>query len=515
MSEFLTWHPSSDNGKAIYAIRSRLIDQIYRDPKKALDVLRREWKFGEVSELWDDFIFDNIIRAVLDQNQLDSLTAALSRYNTIDHHLFHAYIRREENPVRFRRSFWNVNAYGQRLSQRAVDFLDIPVFNNSSLSCFKSNLDLAEISSPKKIAFILKGPYHYAHVEFLHSFLQGSSVFSSKVALFLILLDDSKNKPKGIANVHVISLAKYTNPFDKLKAYYDYCLDSQFDHICWVACVQNLSLYMGAQMAPVQSYWSMKYHSIIMPTIQKYAGLGFGGKSFYFDDVEWFRGRAFPELSMPPCDNNLVTKSLKKCDIDNNAIVVGCFVRAEKLHDRSLWESISKIILHSKNIHFVVASQYIPTGLADFLKINLHSDAYRFHHLGWVNTKEWAYNLDIYYDSSPRGSCNTIFEVIEARIPVLMADTTHNRESSALPYLLSASQLQGFRGLPPGIFVDELERCNACLKLVDNKNLRLKIANQQTLLLKSLQGQKQLFAKDYLNFFLGSNMTLENTQSVI
>ena len=33
------------------------------------------------------------------------------------------------------------------------------------------------------------------------------------------------------------------------------------------------------QLAPKQSYWSMKYHSIIMP-IQKYAGLGYGGNSF-------------------------------------------------------------------------------------------------------------------------------------------------------------------------------------------------------------------------------------------
>ena len=35
----------------------------------------------------------------------------------------------------------------------------------------------------------------------------------------------------------------------------------------------------------------MKYHSIIMPMIQKYAGLGFVEKA-YFDDTKWFR-RAF------------------------------------------------------------------------------------------------------------------------------------------------------------------------------------------------------------------------------
>ena len=33
---------------------------------------------------------------------------------------------------------------------------------------------------------------------------------------------------------------------------------------------------------------------------------------------------------------------------------------------------------------------------------------------------------------------NTIFEAIEKSVPVLMIDSSHNRESSALPYLLSA-----------------------------------------------------------------------------
>ena len=35
-------------------------------------------------------------------------------------------------------------------------------------------------------------------------------------------------------------------------------------------------LVHGNAVIPSQSYWSMKYHSIILPTIQKYAGLGFG-----------------------------------------------------------------------------------------------------------------------------------------------------------------------------------------------------------------------------------------------
>ena len=236
----------------------------------------------------------------------------------------------------------------------------------------------------------------------------------------------------------ITSLSEQKDPYKKVLAYQQYCLANQFNHICWVAPIQNFSLYMGMQLAPCQSYWSMKYHSIIMPTIQKYAGLGFGGKGFRFDGKEWFRGRAFPVLSMPEYnkkDSDLLRLQAK---IPNNSLIVGCFVRAEKLHDQNFWSSIAKILALEENIYFVIASQYIPAGFNNFLNDNLGNASSRFRHLGWVDTKKWVHNLDIYYDSAPRGSCNTIFEAIEANVPVLLVDGEFNRESSALPYLSSA-----------------------------------------------------------------------------
>ena len=56
------------------------------------------------------------------------------------------------------------------------------------------------------------------------------------------------------------------------------------------------------------------YHSIIMPTLQKYAGLGFGGESFKFDDVKWFRGRAF-QIYKCQEDRNKLLKVRNKFNI--------------------------------------------------------------------------------------------------------------------------------------------------------------------------------------------------------
>ena len=105
-----------------------------------------------------------------------------------------------------------------------------------------------------------------------------------------------------------------------------------------------------------------------------------------------------------------------------------------------------------------------------FLDQTLDRTVSRFHHLGWINTKNWISNLDIYYDSFSRGSCNTIFEAIEKSVPVLMFDSSHNRESSALPYLLSAINAQTQDALEShGIFSDESSRLNAYFDLIDSK----------------------------------------------
>ena len=117
------------------------------------------------------------------------------------------------------------------------------------------------------------------------------------------------------------------------------------------------------------------------------------------------------------------------------------------------------MLAYNPNVHFAIASQSLPAEFKQHLESSGINYINRFHHLGWVNTKQWVANLDIYYDSSPRGSCNTIFEAIEASVPILICDSAYNRESSALPYLLSALNTNDRNKLTSfGIYSDEAEQ---------------------------------------------------------
>lgn len=506
MSKFYEYHPGSTIGTDLFNQRQYYRDLIVSDPSDGVALLVSRFGFGKKSDFWDDHIFNLIISHSLEKIVSLEISLAVNTYSTLDHALFLTYIRRDEDPNRFRRAFWNVNHYGVQIANR---------FHKESYdrrTNTLSNILIPKISNKiKTIAFLFKGPFSLAHSEFFEEFLVGSKFFQSCVHVSLILLDDvtSSLKLDKLSHITIHSLSSIGDTYSKLVRYSELASSYQYDHISWIACVQNLGLFMGSRFAPSQSYWSMKYHSIIMSSLDKYAGLGFGGDSFFFDDTEWFRGRAFPDLSFPDISLQHRNKLLMNKGIPLSSKVAGCFVRSEKLNNYSYWLLIEKLLDNLPELHFVIASQSLPDVASSFLAKDLFIN--RFHHLGWVNTKEWCQCLDIYIDSFPRGSCLTALESIKANVPLIMFDSEHNRESSALPYLVSANNQK----LPIGVLTFESVSNSAddIVKLFDNESDMRSMAVIQKNLLNALEGRRVLYAKDYLNYLLDLNLNIKEVSS--
>lgn len=496
--KFFHFHPGSAIGQKLVERKQIYISHILLDPKKGFKKLIDEIGFGQKNEFWDDFLFNQIFVPLFDMILSLDIVSAINLYSEIDHLLFSTYIRRDEDPVRFRRAFWNVNNYGLRLAH---------LVGKASLQKSDSK-PYHDGNNKKRICFIFKGGFHLAHSEFFQEFLVGTKYFGKEVEVTLFLIDENikRLKNRGLDHIKLVSLSDKKSPYDKLIAYKSYMMTHEFDHISWVACVQNLCLYMGQKYAPTQSYWSMKYHSIIMDSLDKYAGLGFGGKSFIFDDVEWYRGRAFPSLVLPKINHQIKQKLLASAGIPEGAFVIGCFVRSEKLNNVAFWDLIEKVLIDNKNVHFVLAAPWLP----DFVKKRLSDKPFKksFHHLGWVNTKQWCQCLDLYLDSFPRGSCLTILEALKANVPTILFDSEHNRESSALPYLSSAMNSDDS---PPGVFtIESIDRlAEKVSTLIQSNQLIADLSRDQVKLLRNLEGRNILFAKDYLNYLLDINLSIQ------
>jgi len=128
----------------------------------------------------------------------------------------------------------------------------------------------------------------------------------------------------------------------------------------------------------------------------------------------------------------------------------------------------------------------------------------RIKHIGWINTKAWCHVLDLYLDSFPRGSGNTMFEAILARVPCLIMDTPENRESSALNYIDSSNSPQNVLGITSDMDSHLLE----ARKIIQSTQYAEYISANQFKVLDKLQNSTHLFAKDYLNYFLGTSFSL-------
>jgi len=507
LDPFFLFHPGADIAESLVAERDSWIRQIVKSPHAAIELLSEKYKFGNKTDFWDDYVFLLVISPALAQIcALPELRVAINKYSELDHSLFLRYIRRDEEPNRFRRAFWNVNSFGKQLSARFSHEFCASNHLAESLSKRKSHPEDRSNKYIYKIAFVFKGGFSLAHSEFLHEFLRGARIFAAKIQITLILLDDDglRLRNTGVEHIKIISFCQ-SDTYSKLERYYKFFLSQEFDHISWVACVQNLCLFMGQRLSFSQSYWSMKYHSIIMNSLDKYAGLGFGGNSFEFDDIKWFRGRAFPSLKLPPVSQEKLLHLKKELKIPTDCVVGGCFVRSEKLNNEAFWRMLDRLMRDCPELHFVIASQSIPTIASEYLELPHFCE--RFHHLGWVNTKLWCQNLDIYIDSLPRGSCLTALEAIKAHVPVVMFDSEHNRESSALPYLISA----GDGKIPPGVFECEITSVSydQIKSIVINKSVRKSLASRQFDLVRALEGASTLYAKDYLNFFLDESLSVQ------
>ena len=218
-----------------------------------------------------------------------TINLAIDKYSEIDHLLFSLYLRRDEDPIRFRRAFWNVNSYGLHLAKKYQDQSDTNIAIHKPI----------QSDNKHRIAFVFKGGFHLAHSEFFESFLIGSRFFSDQVQLTLILIDEKQERfsNKIFDHINVYSLSKHRKTSDKF--FFIKILFLNTTLIIYVGCLcTNLTLYrdeFGAISVLLVNEVSQYNNGFFV----KYAGLGFGGESFVFDDINWFRGRAFPTLDLP------------------------------------------------------------------------------------------------------------------------------------------------------------------------------------------------------------------------
>ncbi len=282
----------------------------------------------------------------------------------------------------------------------------------------------ANISSTPRVAFYLHNSAILGHTEALLSFFRGLSKLDPRPIEAIIYISGDVNpqldailKECGIEAIYVSQLVAQGQPSQNLLAMRRDAENRGVIAFVYVSLVISMPFAFSLGMAPVQIWWSMKYHSLRIPEIDGYIALGSFDRYRQIDGHEW---RVAHRAMEPLFDPALTTEAanIRKELLGNDyTLLVGCIGREEKMISDAYIRSLSRIL------KAVPTARFLWTGASAHPEVLALLDAYdiadRCHYIGWVNTRLYAQVIDVFIDSYPFASGLTAFEAMAAGRPVV------------------------------------------------------------------------------------------------
>lgn len=410
-----------------------------------------------------------------------SETGDIDGFSIWDHYLFANHIQLIDSPSWFAESFWDINRHAFGLVDRSK------VLNAAS----KTNFSKTANDGP--VLFVFKGSPSLAHFHNLCDFLGSSSVrrFSSDVrVIFLDLMPDMA--PEMPCKVFCLGGLSLSNRIRALKSI---VVNTRTCCLVWVACVQNLGLYLFSRLAPKQAYWSMKYHSVTARSIDLSFRSSTYADTLNIDGCEWhgipsdFSSIANHLYDRRSFTINTPCASLPKKGTDSHALRCLTLGREVKINS-SDFASFAARFLVDDLFTYAYSGRNKSNWHAEVDK--LCNGQARLAYLGWLQHDQMLSAIessDIYIDSFPFGGGHTCFYAMSASLPVLMVNSEENRRCSFMMHLLDLRSYFGFQNdyQDFGIFDSSEALLRFLRSLVNDYNNHVRA--QILLNISSLQGR--------------------------
>ncbi|MDX2223719.1 MAG: hypothetical protein SFV21_13285 [Rhodospirillaceae bacterium] len=294
---------------------------------------------------------------------------------------------------------------------------------------------------PPRVAFFIMGDFSTGHAEALYMVLRGLSQLSPRPIAPLIYvldgpgpnlnvllasvagLDVTVRWPDGRAGAATFGLTTADAQWLRTRV-----VDDGVAALAFVSVTLGMCFAAGMPVAPVQVWWSMKYHSLYVPELEGYLTNALFGHRPPGLGPHWRVG----DTSMPfGCDPSLSAQAQKlRAEIDpgGQAVVLGCLVRAEKLANPAYAKMLGRVMRAHPHTLFVWTGRFAPPDVVALLEAEGIAPRCRF--VGWVDIKLYAQVLDIKLDSFPFPSGITSAETMAAGKPVVTLLTEEALENS-------------------------------------------------------------------------------------
>ena len=179
-----------------------------------------------------------------------------------------------------------------------------------------------------------------------------------------------------------------------------------------VPVLMPLAFAMG--LAPVQIWWSMKYHTIQLPEIDAYFTVGsIGERERVIDGQRW---RTLPPTLARPFDPRLKEEARRIRErLSRFDVILGSLNRPEKIDSPEYLDALQRILQAHPGAMFLWFGRYPHRSVQNaMMERRIHTQCL---FSGWVDTRLYAQVLDVHLDAFPFPAGITSGQVMAAGVP--------------------------------------------------------------------------------------------------
>lgn len=187
------------------------------------------------------------------------------------------------------------------------------------------------------------------------------------------------------------------------------------DTAVWVSAPPAALFVLGARVAPVQVFWSLKYHPIRGPEIDGYLTYGsWGERERVIHGQRW---------TVCPVPLALDPRPRPRAEVEAlrakfpQRVLLGTLAREEKIASVPFLESVVALLRRHPETGFAWTGRARHAAIESFFAA--HGVADRCHFVGWVDTPLYAAILDVFLETFPLGCGITGYQALGAGVPLL------------------------------------------------------------------------------------------------
>lgn len=276
---------------------------------------------------------------------------------------------------------------------------------------------------PRRIGFMVLNASMLAHIEALLNYLRGLRELPD-CELEPVLYCFGGNDPAMFAafaalNVPVVRLdteypqlaTQYAARLAKLR---ERAAADGVVAMVWLSAPLLMPFAFAMPVAPVQIWWTMKYHGLAFAEIDEYVTSLSFTKKLQIDGRDWCSGRLQLKSWF---DGSRTAPAAELARQYRPAIILGTLAREEKMTGKDYLNAVTQILKNNPDTVFLWTGRSEHPDIAGHFQREQLS--HRTHFLGWVDIKLYAQVLDIFLDSFPFGCGFTALDTMGAGKPVL------------------------------------------------------------------------------------------------